>query len=424
MSGAILPPGRQAVQHLPAQPPEGVGRGRRSPQPGRRRNRRAPAQLGMEHLVPVLRPEPFARLARGRPARIRLGEDDAEEPRARLHADADAVERRHQRLERLRRQGLGRDRHDESVGGKHGIDREQRQPRRTVDHDELVVLAHPVEHAPQRDLAPARGREGQVGVRQLQRPGQQVEMGRRRVADGLENGILFEEHRGRRRAQLVARHAAPVRRARLAVEIDEEDATTRRGERRGKPDRRGGLADAPFAVEYGDDHVLGPAFYPKIGPVERTSATGAPATAGRGRQGERRSMGLLDWFRGNGAAPARAVREWHEAWETALAALDGDAPARLEAWLRRDPALADDTEIEEEMLEALREALSLARDLDASRLPEIETSHRAAAGEACHYSAPVSMPDDPAQPTGRLLLTAGRAAFAGGSRTPSIPWHA
>ena len=38
--------------------------------------------------------------------------------------------------------------------------------------------------------------------------------------------------------------------------------------------------------------------------------------------------------------------------------------------------------------------------------------------------APVSMPDDPVQPTGRLLLTSGRAAFAGGSRTPSIPWHA
>lgn len=135
-------------------------------------------------------------------------------------------------------------------------------------------------------------------------------------------------------------------------------------------------------------------------------------------------MGLLDWFKGNGAAPARAVREWHAAWERALADLDAGAPGTLEAWLRRDPALAEDTEIEEEMLDALREALSLAPDLAASRLPVIETTHRAAAGESCHYSAPVSMPDDPAQPTGRLLLTSGRAAFAGGSHTPSMPWHA
>jgi hypothetical protein len=36
----------------------------------------------------------------------------------------------------------------------------------------------------------------------------------------------------------------------------------------------------------------------------------------------------------------------------------------------------------------------------------------------------VSIPDDPAQPTGRLLLTYGRAVFAGGARTPPLPWHA
>jgi hypothetical protein len=34
------------------------------------------------------------------------------------------------------------------------------------------------------------------------------------------------------------------------------------------------------------------------------------------------------------------------------------------------------------------------------------------------------MPDDPAQPTGRLLLTSTRAVFAGGSRTPALAWHA
>jgi hypothetical protein len=136
-------------------------------------------------------------------------------------------------------------------------------------------------------------------------------------------------------------------------------------------------------------------------------------------------MGLFDWFRRNGAGPTRAAREWHSAWETALAELDGDAPARLQAWLTRDPALAEDMEIEEEMLEALRDALALERDLAAATLPSaIDTAHRAAAGEPCYYSAPVSMPDDPAQPTGRLLLTSGRAAFAGGSRTTAIPWHA
>jgi len=135
-------------------------------------------------------------------------------------------------------------------------------------------------------------------------------------------------------------------------------------------------------------------------------------------------MGLLDWFRRNGTAHTRAVREWHAAWETALDRLDHEAPARLGAWLRREPAFAGDAEVEDEMLDALREALALDGDLAAARLPVIETTHRAAAGEPCHYSAPVSMPDDPAQPTGRLLLTAGRAAFAGGSRAPSIPWHA
>lgn len=135
-------------------------------------------------------------------------------------------------------------------------------------------------------------------------------------------------------------------------------------------------------------------------------------------------MGLVDWFRRNGGAPTRTAREWHAAWETALASLDAEAPARLEAWLTRDQALAADAEIETEMIEALRDALALEHDLAASRLSSIETTHRAAAGEPCYFSAPVSMPDDPAQPTGRLLLTSGRVAFAGGSRAPAIPWHA
>lgn len=134
-----------------------------------------------------------------------------------------------------------------------------------------------------------------------------------------------------------------------------------------------------------------------------------------------RPMGIWGWFtRDRGTA---VTRRWHADWEAAAGNPTADALRRLEAALPH-AALADDTEVEDEMLQALRDVLALEHELRAGRLPSIETAHRVAAGEPCHYSAPASMPDDPAQPTGRLLLTSGRAAFAGGSRTPSFPWHA
>jgi hypothetical protein len=33
------------------------------------------------------------------------------------------------------------------------------------------------------------------------------------------------------------------------------------------------------------------------------------------------------------------------------------------------------------------------------------------------------MPDEAAQPSGRLLLTSGRAIFAGGGSGATVPWH-
>lgn len=130
-------------------------------------------------------------------------------------------------------------------------------------------------------------------------------------------------------------------------------------------------------------------------------------------------MGLLRWFRKNGA-----VREWRQRWATAVSAPDAAAVAELEAALRSQPPIARDLELEEEMLDALRQLLELTRDLDAARLPIVETTHRVVGNDLCHFSAPVSVPDDPAQPTGRLLLTSRRAAFAGGGRVPSLAWHA
>ena len=133
-------------------------------------------------------------------------------------------------------------------------------------------------------------------------------------------------------------------------------------------------------------------------------------------------MGLFGWLRGK--SDNGEVRAWREAWSRAVAALDGGALETLETTLRRQPPIADDIEIEEEMLDGLRQLLAIERDLGAARLPLVETTHRVVGADRCHFSAPVSVPDDPAQPTGRLLLTSTRAVFAGGARTPALPWHA
>jgi hypothetical protein len=132
-------------------------------------------------------------------------------------------------------------------------------------------------------------------------------------------------------------------------------------------------------------------------------------------------MSLFGWF---SRKPADGTRAWREAWQAALDGLDPGAPARLEAALRAEPPLADDLEVEEEMLDALRQVLALEQALATGRPPLVETSHRIVGNDRCHFSAPVSMPDDPAQPTGRLLFTSSRAVFAGGTRAPTIPWHA
>jgi hypothetical protein len=133
-------------------------------------------------------------------------------------------------------------------------------------------------------------------------------------------------------------------------------------------------------------------------------------------------MGIFSWLtRKKGRAAAQVA--WHEQWARAVRSPDPAAVASLEAALHRQPPLADDLELEEEMLDALRQLVQLSGELDAARLPTIDTSHRLVGADVCHFSAAVSVPDDPAQPTGRLLLTSRRAAFAGGGHVPALAWH-
>jgi hypothetical protein len=128
---------------------------------------------------------------------------------------------------------------------------------------------------------------------------------------------------------------------------------------------------------------------------------------------------------GSRRGPAAEVEAWRADWARAAARADVDAVvvaelrARLERW--RDE---EDLEIEREMLDGLEQAIGLNSSIAADGLPIVATGHRVVGTDNCHFIAPASMPDDPAQPSGRLLLTSGRAIFAGGGRAITAPWHA
>lgn len=127
--------------------------------------------------------------------------------------------------------------------------------------------------------------------------------------------------------------------------------------------------------------------------------------------------------RGAGDGLAR----WRDAWsEVAARPVGADAASvrDLRAQLDQLHASDDDLEIEREMLEGLDHLVQFASTVAEHGLPAISTGHRVVGTDICHFSAPASMPDDPSQPSGRLLLTHARAVFVGGARGVTVPWHA
>ena len=101
---------------------------------------------------------------------------------------------------------------------------------------------------------------------------------------------------------------------------------------------------------------------------------------------------------------------------------EAEAVAALTTALNELALPEEEIEIEREMLEGLDYAARLRAAL-AEGLPVLETGHRVVGTETCHFSAPSSMPDDAAQPSGRLIFTGARAIFAGGARALTLPWH-
>jgi ketosteroid isomerase-like protein len=133
-------------------------------------------------------------------------------------------------------------------------------------------------------------------------------------------------------------------------------------------------------------------------------------------------MGLLRWLKRGESEQGRRLGEWKKAWAAAVQAADAGAVTRLRAELDALRLPEDDIEIEREMLDALEHLGTLTTAVQAAGLPAVETGHRAVGADICHFSAPVSMPDEPAQPAGRLLLTNARAIFVG-SGGATAAWH-
>ena len=138
-------------------------------------------------------------------------------------------------------------------------------------------------------------------------------------------------------------------------------------------------------------------------------------------------MGLFSWLKGRSEGRGEVdpkLLDWRNDWVRAAEQADGDGAGRLGRALDELGFSEEEIEVEREMLDGLRELLDFRQSVGSNGLPTVETGHRVIGTDRCHFSAPASMPDDDAQPSGRLLLTSTRAVFIGGARTTSVPWHA
>jgi hypothetical protein len=137
-------------------------------------------------------------------------------------------------------------------------------------------------------------------------------------------------------------------------------------------------------------------------------------------------MKWLGLWKRNGNSVDERLEAWRQEWARALPAADAERIQALRASLDEIAGGHDDEErfeIEREMLEGLEAATALSTRLATSDPPSLVTGHKLVGNDSCHFSAPASLPDDPAQPTGTLLLTGRRLLFVGGSRALSVAWH-
>ena len=115
-----------------------------------------------------------------------------------------------------------------------------------------------------------------------------------------------------------------------------------------------------------------------------------------------------------------AVEQWRKDWEAACAAPSRQQVEALRSRLNESSGpTTTATRFEREMLDGLEAVAELSATVSAYGLSPIPTGHRAVGHDRCFFSAPASLPDDPAQPSGTLLLTRrAPSSLAGRGRSP------
>jgi hypothetical protein len=112
-------------------------------------------------------------------------------------------------------------------------------------------------------------------------------------------------------------------------------------------------------------------------------------------------------------APDRST--WWDEADAVAAAVTEEAIDQL---ARKAASAADDAEREAEMIEGLRDLLTV---LETGELPTVATQHRVIGTDICHLVAPASIVDLSGA-AGKLFVTSNRLVFAAGS-VRAAPWH-
>lgn len=132
---------------------------------------------------------------------------------------------------------------------------------------------------------------------------------------------------------------------------------------------------------------------------------------------------MFGWFRRSRDNQQDPIARWRSIWAQAIETAGGATADELRRQLHLAAQPGTDVELEEEMLDALSQLEAIRHDVGRGALPQVQTQHRVVGTDACHFTAPASLPGDVSQASGRVLLTGGRSIFVGAGRTAALAWH-